>query len=63
MLKDTQLPAEYTIFAKISDDSFNVLDKIYSQISPVASQNAGSQGDGKPDKPLKITKVSLSLKN
>lgn len=60
MLKDTQLPAEYTIFGKISDSNFDVLDKIYNQISPVATQNAGSQGDGKPDKPLKITKVSLT---
>lgn len=59
MLKDTQLPAEYTTFAKISEESFEVLDKIYNQVSPVANQNAGSQNDGKPNKPLKITKVTL----
>jgi len=55
MLKDTKLPASYTIFGKIDESNFAVLDKINNEVSPTPE----GQSDGKPNKEIKITKTTL----
>lgn len=62
ILSDTQLPAEYTIFGKVKESSFNILDKILNDISPVANTEAGPQSgqDGVPNKELKINTVKIT---
>jgi cyclophilin family peptidyl-prolyl cis-trans isomerase len=57
-LADTTLPADYTVFAKVSDESLSVLDKIASEVNPVDSSGAKSI-DGKPSKEIKITSIEL----
>lgn len=61
-LTDTQLPAEYTIFAKVKENSFGVLDKMLKEISPVANPAAGPQAgqDGTPNKELKINTIKIT---
>jgi cyclophilin family peptidyl-prolyl cis-trans isomerase len=54
MLDDTNLPPAYTIFGKIDEADYSVLDKIVSEVSPT-----GPTGDGRPDKEIKIVKATL----
>ena len=54
MLDNTQLNAAYTIFGKIADTDFAVLDKITAEVKP-----SGTTGDGKPDKEIKIITATL----
>jgi peptidyl-prolyl cis-trans isomerase B (cyclophilin B) len=53
MLGDTILPADYTIFAKVRESDFSVLDKISNDVDPVGGE------DGKPSKEIVIVKASL----
>jgi cyclophilin family peptidyl-prolyl cis-trans isomerase len=65
ILSDTVLPADYTIFGVIKQDSFDVLDKISSTVSPVTNSTTAdaNTGDGKPNKALNITQVLISSKS
>jgi cyclophilin family peptidyl-prolyl cis-trans isomerase len=54
MLRDTKLPPAYTIFGKITEKDFPVLDKILEKVDPVVST-----GDGRPDKEIKIIEAKL----
>lgn len=55
MLGDTRLDAKYTIFGKIDETDFVVLDKIANEVKP-----SGGSGDGKPNKEIKILKATLA---
>jgi cyclophilin family peptidyl-prolyl cis-trans isomerase len=55
MLGDTMLDAKYTIFGKIAESDFAVLDKIKSEVKP-----SGSTGDGKPSREIKIVSAKLA---
>ena len=62
ILSDTQLPAEYTIFGKVKESSFDVLDKILNEISPTknADVKTASGEDGVPNKELKINSIKIT---
>jgi|GEM_PF-3075656 len=62
ILSDTQLPAEYTIFGKVKESSFQILDKILKEVSPTPNEQAGPQSgqDGEPNKELKINSVKIT---
>ena len=57
-LADTTLPADYTVFAKVSDSSMVVLDKISSEVDPVDG-SGNKTTDGKPSKEVKISSIEL----
>lgn len=61
-LDKTILPAQYTVFGVISDDSLKVLDTIRNTIKPI-SQTPTSDGsptsDGKPDRDLFVEKTDI----
>lgn len=52
-LTDTTLPADYTVFGKVSDESLAVIDRIAQEVSPIDANGAAAQ-DGKPEKEVKI---------
>lgn len=58
ILSDTTLPADYTVFAKVSNETLAVLDTIYQQVDPVDADGKVTQ-DGKPSKEIKIETVNL----
>jgi cyclophilin family peptidyl-prolyl cis-trans isomerase len=61
-LKDTTLPAQYTIFGDIDVNTFATLDKISTEVDPAATSNQASQatvGDGQPNKEIKIESMTL----
>jgi cyclophilin family peptidyl-prolyl cis-trans isomerase len=53
-LTDTQLPAEYTAFGIISEESFAVLDTILNEVNPPESQTPG-YADGAPDQEIRYS--------
>jgi cyclophilin family peptidyl-prolyl cis-trans isomerase len=55
MLGDTRLDPNYTIFGKIDEADYAVLDKIASEVKP-----SNASGDGKPNKSIKIVKATLA---
>lgn len=63
-LNDTVLPAAYTTFGIIREESFATLDKVYKDVG-VIEKNQGTQGyesttkDGQPDKELYIETVRI----
>jgi cyclophilin family peptidyl-prolyl cis-trans isomerase len=52
-LDKTILPAQYTVFAQVNQDSFGTLDKIKNQINPKSGV------DGIPDKEILIEKAQI----
>lgn len=63
-LKDTELPAEYTAFGVITEDSMGVLDNIFNQIDPTISEDSLQPGqpiqqDGQPNKDLFIESTRI----
>lgn len=60
-LKDTKLPAQYTVFGVVNNDNFETLDKISQNVSPLSGNPAqtGEVTDGKPDKLLLIEKAEI----
>ncbi len=54
MLDDTKLPPNYTIFGKVAESDFPILDKIVAEVKPNSLT-----GDGKPDKEIKILSTTL----
>jgi cyclophilin family peptidyl-prolyl cis-trans isomerase len=64
-LKDTTLPASYTIFGVIKSGDFGVLDKISSDVGVTAKAGGATAGqagpttDGKPDKELFISEAKV----
>lgn len=65
-LTDTILPASYTVFGTIDPAGFSILDKIYNDYNPVATEvetaelTEGSPADGRPDKDLRIKEVKIT---
>jgi cyclophilin family peptidyl-prolyl cis-trans isomerase len=62
-LKDTALPAEYTVFGVIEESDFAVLDKMFNEITP-QSRNPDTtelqdSEDGTPSKDLILEKASI----
>ena len=60
-LKDTKLPAQYTVFGVVNNDNFETLDKISQNINPLSANptQTGEVTDGKPDKLLLIEKAEI----
>jgi cyclophilin family peptidyl-prolyl cis-trans isomerase len=62
-LDKTILPAQYTVFGVIDPSSYDVLDKINKEVSPVVPvQTSGSPAqsqDGKPNKEIKISEIKI----
>ncbi len=62
-LKDTSLPAQYTVFGKVIEEDFEVLDKISQEVDPVPQQNVdgtmGTPGDGQPSKEIRIEEAEI----
>ena len=52
---DTPLPASYTVFGKIDDASLKVVQKV----AEAGTDNAYGDGDGHPNTPVDITKVTV----
>ncbi len=53
-LKDTTLPAQYTVFGIVSEDNFDVIDKIYNEVNA-----EGGTGDGVPDREIYLETVQI----
>lgn len=65
--KDTILPAQYTVFGRIDEQSFGTLDKINTEVNPVTVEQDPETGeekstiteDGKPSQEIKIEQVEI----
>ncbi len=55
MLDNTYLPPDYTIFGKINEEDFIVLDKILAEVD-----SSSPTGDGMPNKEIKIISSKLA---
>jgi peptidyl-prolyl cis-trans isomerase B (cyclophilin B) len=53
---DTPLPASYTVFGQIDDDSVKVVQKV----ADAGTDNANGPGDGHPKTAVDITKVTVA---
>ena len=61
-LADTTLPAQYTVFGIVNPNNFGVLDKINAEVgveATVTSQGQADPTDGKPNKEIKFTSVTI----
>ena len=62
-LNTTTLPAEYTVFGVITEESLQVLDKINNEVNPIVTPDqtgsAPQSQDGQPDKELRISTVKI----
>lgn len=65
-LTDTTLPAQYTVFGIVTEDSLPILDKIFQEVEPQTPVSSAQDNqminipkDGKPNKELKITEAKI----
>jgi len=61
-LENTILPAVYTIFGVLQEESMPVLDKIYDEVNPVIDpefSNPQAGNDGPPDRELVLTEARI----
>ncbi|NJK71173.1 hypothetical protein HC766_01290 [Candidatus Gracilibacteria bacterium] len=57
-LADTILPAQYTVFGVVLDDSFGTLDKILDEVDPI-DDSEGETKDGTPNQEIRIEDVEI----
>jgi peptidyl-prolyl cis-trans isomerase B (cyclophilin B) len=70
-LKDTVLPAQYTVFGRIDDANFSTLDKITTEVEPVKKDFDAETGepttaktdDGEPNKQIIIESSSYGMEH